>query len=649
MKEPLSDIGSYFEPVPFPVIIAAPDDNGGWRVVFSNGAAKALSDGREDELVAAMKDELQTGTQEWHGELWGISLSARTSPYISGTTLIIPRDITEEVRREQERIDASKAALQSALDAANAASRAKTEFLSNMSHDIRTPLNAIIGMTTIAQAHIDEREKVEDCLEKIGLSSRHLLSIINDILDMSRIESGKLSVTAEPFMMADFLHSMMAVFRPQAEKKNLRVHLDFTGIKHEHVKGDSVRIGQIVLNILSNAVKFTPEGGSVSLTIRETGRYESSGINYDYYEFIISDTGIGMSAEFMKKLFMPFERAESAYHIEGTGLGMAITQNLVKMMNGEISVTSSEGKGTTFNVMIPLEQLDSDGAALKALRGLRVLAADANEAMRSNLKEILGDLGMECDVVGTAWELKDLAADAHIKGRDYFAVIMSWHLPVIDGVGTCHELREIIGGDIPIIIISSYEWTLTKDDMRKYGITAFVPKPLFRSRLGEALYPYTDEGKASALSAADGEKSDFSGYNVLLVEDNEINREIGVELIEMLGASVECAENGREAVEMFSGSPPGRFDLIFMDIQMPVMDGLAATRAIRLLPREDSTLIPIVAMSANAFVEDIRACRRAGMNGHVPKPVSIENLTDVMKRFLTSDWTPGASAWEEDI
>ncbi len=639
---------AYLEPMPFPVLLlkkgdVAEDGTGdnAFSAVYRNPAAESLAAGKEDELISAMMPALCGGVTEWTGEFSGVSLFAHIAPCADGTTLVVLQDRTSQ----EEKANAANAALRSALDAANAASRAKTEFLSNMSHDIRTPLNAIIGMTTIAQAHMDDKERVADCLEKVELSSRHLLSIINDILDMSRIESGKMTVTAEEFTMADFIHSLMAVFRPQADKKNLRVSLDYTGIRHEHVKGDDVRIQQVLVNILSNAVKFTPEGGTVSLTVRETGRSAKSvhNKNYEYYEFVVADTGIGMSPEFLEKLFMPFERDETVHHIEGTGLGMTITQNLVKMMNGEISVESEKGRGTKFTVLIPLEQLDSGDSELRALRGLRVLGADIDGAARQNLREILEDLGMECDIVGSGWEVNELAARAHTDGNDYFAVILGWRLPVVDGVAICRELREIIGGDIPIILISSYEWTMSGDEMRKHGVSAFVPKPLFRSRLGETLYTFTQEGK-NAEQAADG-GDDFSGHNVLLVEDNEINREIGVELLEMLGASVECAENGAEALRIFRDSPAGTFDLIFMDIQMPVMNGLTATGAIRALPREDSKTIPIIAMSANAFVEDIRACRRAGMNAHVPKPINIQNLANTMNRFINGHVSQDGTEW----
>ncbi len=633
MKEYLDKASEIFGPVAAPAALFS-RDGGAWRLEYLNPEAVKFAGGQEDKLVEELQEHLNMGAGLFRGKLLGKSIYASVSVYPDGTAMVLIRDITEDIRAQEESIVAAKAALQSALDAANAANRAKSDFLSNMSHDIRTPLNAIIGMTTIARAHMDDRERIEDCVEKIDLSSRHLLGLINDILDMSRIESGKMTLSPEAFTMADFIYSLMAVFRPQADRKNQTVVLDFTGIRHERVRGDQLRIQQVLINILSNAVKFTPEEGTITLTVRENRDVGGSGRNYAYYEFEVTDNGIGMSPEFLEKVFQPFERAESVHRIEGTGLGMTITQNLVKMMNGEITVESEEGRGTTFTVTLPLEQLTDKSDELRELRGLKVLAADSDAGSIENLREILQDLGMECDLCTSAGDAMEMAADARMRGQDYFAILLGWRLPVVDGVQACRELRAALGTDIPILLMSAYEWPYSSDEMRKFGISAFVPKPLFRSRLGEALYAYTEAGRSAKHVDAEGNTS-FEGYNILLVEDNEINREIGVELLELLGASVECAEDGREALEKFERDPD-RYDFIFMDIQMPVMDGYEATRAIRGLGTPKAIGVPIVAMSANAFVEDIRACERAGMNGHVPKPVSLESLATVMEKFLSA-------------
>ena len=622
-----SELKNGWDRLRVPALLAREDGAGAWRWVYENPAAAALGD--RAALLDALAGVFPAGGP-WHGQVDGRYLAARLSPCGPGQTLVLVFDETDEHRRQEEKFQSAGDALQSALDAANAASRAKSDFLSSMSHDIRTPLNAIIGMTTIAQSHMDQIERVADCLEKISLSSRHLLSLINDILDMSRIESGKMTLSPEEFTMADFLHELMAVFQPQADNKHQKVKLDFTGIRCERVRGDQLRIQQILINILSNAVKFTPEEGTISLVVRETGEKLKTG--YAYYEFVIEDTGMGMSPEFLAKLFQPFERSDRVGRIQGTGLGMTITHNLVEMMNGTISVVSQEDHGTRFTVTLPLEQLDSPEEGMEELRGLRLLAADLPSFL-PHLRELAEDLGMRCDTCATAVQAIDLAAQAHLEGRDYFAILLGWRLPVVDGVQACRELRAILGSDVPILLTSSYEWPYSGDEMRKYGVSAFVPKPLFRSRLCQTLIGFTEAGRAAGAGCGE-EEAYFAGRRVLLTEDNELNREIAVELLDMLGVETECAEDGRQAVEMFSASGEGHFDLIFMDIQMPVMDGYAAARAIRALPRSDSGAIPIVAMTANAFVEDIRACEQAGMNAHVAKPISPQQLTDVLRAQL---------------
>ena len=634
MEQKIQALAAAYDQLPVPALFVR-CHSGDWHREYANPAADVLPE--QAALLPALSPLLERYQAGEHTDetfaCAGREYLVRIADWGGGLYLTLFRDVTEDRRRQQEKIDAANAALRSALDAANAASRAKSDFLSSMSHDIRTPLNAIIGMTTIAQAHLDSRERVEDCLDKISLSSRHLLNLINDILDMSRIESGKMDLNPEAFTMADFIHSLMAVFQPQAEKKRQRVELDFSGIRCEHVRGDELRIQQVLINILNNAVKFTPEEGTISLKVRQTEGQYTAGPGYGFYEFVIQDTGMGMKPEFLEKLFQPFERAESVSRIEGTGLGMTITHNLVEMMNGHIQVESQPGKGTRFTVTIPLEQLESPQEEEQVLQGLRVLAADNDSAALDHLRETLEDMGMICDTCPSGPAALELAAAARQDGRDYFAAILGWRMPGVDGVRTCRELRAMLGDKMPILLSSSYEWTLSADEMRKYGVTEFLPKPYFRSRLREALTAYTDSGLARrAEKGQDGEM--FAGRRVLLVEDNEINQEIATELIGMLGASVDCAGDGRQAVETFSRSEPGWYDLIFMDIQMPVMDGFAAARAIRALPRPDSGTVPIVAMTANAFVEDIRACEEAGMNAHLAKPVSMQALTETMLRQL---------------
>ncbi len=635
----LQTIQAGYDLLPVPTLVAV-RDSGVWEASYCNPAARGKLSDRVNDLLSAMTDVLDQAMSSgeniaWQGDLDGRHWAARIAPDPRGFCILLVRDETEQFQRQQAKIDAADTALRSALDSANAASAAKSSFLANMSHDIRTPLNAIIGMTTIAQAHADDIERVKDCLDKISLSSKHLLNLVNDVLDVSRIESGRMTLTPVDIVMADFIHDLMAMLRPQAEKKNLQLELDFSGISHERVRGDALRLQQILINILGNAVKFTPEEGTITMRVRETQQMSKAEKSYAYYEFEIQDTGIGMKPAFLKKIFLPFERADGTERIEGTGLGMTITHSLVSMMNGEIAVQSEEGVGTTFTVTIPLELLLQEDKELEELRGRRVLAADADETSRKNLREILTDLGMEADLCSDAWSAMDKAAQSKLQGQEYFAVLLNWHLPAIDGVQACKELRTILDSNIPILLMSTYEWTMNQDDMRKNGISGFIPKPLFRSKLGDMLLEYVPSRKARKKQTGAGEES-FSGHKVLLAEDNELNQEIAVELIEMLGAETVCADNGKEALDRFTAEPSGTFDLIFMDIQMPEMNGYEATRAIRALPREDAKTIPIVAMSANAFVEDIRSCERAGMNAHVPKPVSLTQLEEVLERFLGS-------------
>ena len=458
MQSHIRDLTIGYDQLPVPVLLARKDEDGAWRWAYENPAAGTLPD--RHALLQAMRDSFPGPTSGgygiWEGESQGRYLSARLTCSQPGLVLALVRDETEDRQYQQEQLRSANAALQSALDAANAASRAKSDFLSNMSHDIRTPLNAIIGMTTIAQAHLGQTERVADCLDKIGLSSRHLLSLINDILDMSRIESGKMTLSPEDFTMADFVHSLMAVFLPQAEKKRQQVVQDFSGIRCERVRGDHLRIQQVLINILSNAVKFTPEEGTITLRIRETDQGYSASPGYAFYEFTVEDTGMGMSQDFLRRIFQPFERAASVNRIEGTGLGMTITNNLVRMMNGHIQVESREGKGSRFTVTIPLEQLDGGQEGQEELRGLRVLAADSDEISRNELQQMLQDMGMVCDACGSADAALELAAQARTEGRDYFAAILGWRMSGVDGIQTCRELRAMLGGryaHFPVLLL----------------------------------------------------------------------------------------------------------------------------------------------------------------------------------------------------
>ncbi len=628
MNPDILALAAGYDLLPGPALLVRPDGAGGWTCEYENPAAASLAE-RSALLtwLAPFLDKVRAGElEEEHNADWeGRQMELWAAPAGEGLYLALIRDRTDEQHRQQERLEAASAALRSALDAANAANQAKSDFLSHMSHDIRTPLNAIIGMTTIAQAHMDERARVEDCLGKIDLSSRHLLSLINDILDMSRIESGKMTLNPEPFAMEEFIRGLLAVIQPQADRKRQNFTVDMSGVACGQVRGDQLRIQQVLINILNNAVKFTPEEGSISLTIRETdGPRTSAG--HAFYEFVIRDTGMGMTPEFLAKIFQPFERAEGTGRIEGTGLGMTITHNLVKMMNGSITVTSAPGQGTCFTVTLPLEQLDEAQEGAGKLQGLRLLAAEKETAL-NHIREMAQVLGMDCDTCTGTPEALDMAARAHMEGRDYDVVLLGWHMPVVDGAQAARELRAMLGGDVAILLTSSYQWPHSEDETRKMGIDAFLPEPLYLAQLSQTLGALTTRRETD-------KPADYSGKRILLAEDNEINREIALELIGEEGPAIDAAEDGKQALDMFSESAVGYYDLIFMDVRMPVMDGLAATRAIRALKRPDAAAVPIVAMTANAFVEDIRACEQAGMNGHLAKPIGVPQLRDTLRKYL---------------
>ena len=628
MNADILALAAGYDLLPGPALLVRPDGPNGWKCEYENPAAVSLAD-RSALLpwLAPFLDKVRAGElEEEHNVEWaGRQMELWAAPAGEGLYLVLLRDMTDEQRRQQERLEAASAALRSALDAANAANQAKSDFLSHMSHDIRTPLNAIIGMTTIAQAHMDERARVEDCLGKIDLSSRHLLSLINDILDMSRIESGKMTLSPEPFSMEEFLRGLLAVLQPQADKKRQNLTVDAGGVTCGQVRGDQLRIQQVLINILNNSVKFTPEEGTISLTIRQVGDTHTSA-GHVFYEFVIRDTGMGMTPEFLAKIFQPFERAEGTGRIEGTGLGMTITHNLVKMMNGSIAVTSAPGQGTCFTVTLPLEQLDEAQEGAGKLKGLRLLAAEKENAL-GHIREMAQVLGMDCDTSAGTPEVLDMAARAHMEGRDYDAVLLGWRMPVVDGVQAARELRTMLGDGVVILLTSSYQWPHSEDETRKMGIDAFLPSPLYLAQLSKTLGALMTRREIAA-------PADYSGKRILLAEDNEINREIALELIGEEGPAIDEAEDGKQALDMFSASAESYYDLIFMDVRMPVMDGLTATRAIRALPRSDSGTVPIVAMTANAFVEDIRACEQAGMDAHLAKPIGVPQLSATLRKYL---------------
>ena len=523
-----------------------------------------------------------------------------------------------------------------ALALAQTANAAKSQFLSNMSHDIRTPMNAIVGLTAIAGAHLNEPKRVQDCLNRIALSSKHLLGLINDVLDMGKIESGKIVLSNEAFSLPDLVSGIVAILQPQARAKNLQLDIVIGNIQQENVVGDSMRLNQALINLVSNAVKYTPEGGSVRLSMYEKPSNQEGCRDY---AFVVQDTGTGMSPEFLEKIFDPFEREESAAanHTEGTGLGMAITKNVVDMMGGTIEVESVLGEGSTFTATIPLKVEDeSEEPDLSELRGARVLVVDDDPDVLENTLPFLEEAGLRGAMAFSGAEALALTTEAHREGDDFRAIIIDWVMPVMDGVETVRRIREEVGEDTPIILLSAYDWSEIEDEAKGAGVTAFVSKPLFKSRLYRVLQSMCSNGQQ------DGSRTvrippRVKG-RVLLVEDNELNCEIASELIQNTGAQVETVPDGLEAVDRVIDSPDGHYDLVFMDMQMPRMNGIEAVKAIRhALARQKRPCPPIVAMTANAFNEDRERALAAGMDGFLTKPIDIDELEDVLGKHLQAE------------
>ncbi len=514
------------------------------------------------------------------------------------------------------------------------ANQAKTNFLSEISHDIRTPMNAIIGMTDIALMQPGIPGKVEDCLDKIRTASGHMMSLLNEVLDMSRIESGRVVLVPEALDLADLLHEILIVVRSQADSAKVGFGLEIGRMEEECVLVDGVRLKQICLNLLSNAVKFTPEGGNVHMFWEV--RKEADARMVELY-VRVEDTGMGMSEEFLKKVFVPFEREQNSTisKIQGTGLGMTITKNLTELMGGSIAVRSTQGQGTCFEVQIPLKPQEAQEDFRKnTLAGARVLLLDGEAPRACKVEQMLEGLDIFTDRAGNAESAVALLNDAEIDGQPYFALLTVEKLPGLEMVLFLQEIRNRFGKRLPILMLSESDWSQTEYLLTSSGVDAFVPMPLFPNRLLEALYRFTKEGIGEKKLDHAREEYDFSGKKLLLVEDNEINREIAMELLGLYGLLIDTAENGQEAVEYFKGTEPLGLDLILMDVQMPVMNGLDATRAIRKLPRPDARKVPIVAMTANAFMEDIQRSLDAGMNAHLSKPLDMEQMRLCLKRFL---------------
>ena len=539
-------------------------------------------------------------------------------------------DVSQEKKAEIE----SHKALKDAYRAAENASRAKTEFLSNMSHDIRTPMNAIIGLTAIAGANIESQDRVVECLGKITKSSRHLLGLINEVLDMARIESGRMSLAEEDFSLPELVDNLLTLTKPAIDEHNHQLEVHVEHIEHEAVCGDSLRIQQVFVNLMSNAVKYTPDGGNITLTIKEKPNGFSE---LGCYEFSIEDNGIGMTPEFQKIMFEPFSRADDhrTTKVQGTGLGMAIARNIVNLMNGDIRVESAPNKGTKITVTVYLKLQENEKEQEKELLDLPVLVVDDDKTCCESTVATLQEIGIAGEWVLTGKEAVERCAARHKTGRDYFAVILDWKMPEMDGIATARRIRECVGEEVTIIILTSFDFSEIEEEARAVGVNAFMAKPLFRSRLTATLRQFTSgkKEKNARNYLEDFAKENYAGKRILLVEDNELNREIATEIIGMTGVTIDIAENGKIAVEKVMEAPEKWYDLIFMDIQMPIMNGYEATAAIRALAGSRGK-VPIIAMTANAFAEDVQLAKNTGMNEHIAKPLDLNKLNDVLKQWL---------------
>ena len=522
--------------------------------------------------------------------------------------------------------------LDKAEKAATSANKAKSEFLSSMSHDIRTPMNGIVGMTAIAIANIQDTARVQDCLKKISLSSRHLLGLINDVLDMSKIESGKLSLNIDILSLRDVMENIVNIIQPQIKERRQHFDIFIENIESEEVCCDGVRLNQVLVNLLSNAIKFTPEEGTINVYLYQEA--SPAGDSYVRCHFRVKDNGIGMSQEFQRKIFETFSREDSKVQkIEGTGLGMAITKFIVGMMDGTIEVESEQGKGSEFHVTIDLERATIQDTDI-LLPPWRLLVVDNNEDLCRSAASVLKGIGVQAEWVLNGREALQKIEENHRKNADYEIILLDWKMPDMNGLETTRGIRKIVGDDLPILIISAYDWSDIEEEARAAGAQGFISKPLFKSNLYLGLSRYVEGMLEDDEQETNAEKElDFGGLRILLAEDNDLNWEIAEDILTDVGFEVEWAENGQICVDKFKQSELGYYDAVLMDIRMPVMNGYDAAKAIRALDRPDARL-PIIAMTADAFSEDIQRCLECGMNEHVAKPIDIEKLMKLLKRYL---------------
>ena len=522
--------------------------------------------------------------------------------------------------------------LEKAQQTAIEATKAKSKFLSNMSHDIRTPMNAIVGMTAIATAHIDDQNQVQNCLRKIALSSKHLLGLINDVLDMSKIESGKMTLSMDQVSLKEVVEGIVSIVQPQVKAKRQKFDVHIENIVTENVCCDSVRLNQVLLNLLSNATKYTPEEGSIQLSMFEED--SPKGENYVRTHVKVKDNGIGMSPEFLKQIYESYSRADGTrvHKTEGAGLGMAITKYIIDAMGGTIEVQSELDKGTEFHIALDLEKATVTDLDM-VLPPWNVLVVDDDELLCQTAADSLKSIGVKAEWTLSGEKAIQMAMEHHHARNDFQIILLDWKLPGMDGFQVAKELRRNLGDEIPILLISAYDWSEFESEARNAGISGFISKPLFKSTLFYGLRQYM--GVNESNDEVSEQDLDLSGRRILLAEDNELNWEIASELLSDLGVQLEWAEDGQICLDKFLDSPEGYYDAILMDIRMPIMTGYESTQAIRALNRSDASSIPIIAMTADAFSEDIQRCLSCGMNAHIAKPIAVSELARLLKKFFT--------------
>lgn len=588
---------------------------------------EAIVNGDPVHFTVQMRD--QFGNDAW------LQINASCIGHQDGALvyLAIYIDITNEteLRHMQHKLEAQAEQLRAALKTAEEANRAKSDFLSRMSHDIRTPLNAVLGMKDIADAHLDDPVKVKDCLKKIGLSGQHLLGLINDVLDMSKIESGSMVLREDTLSLPEVLENIVTIMQPQFSEKKQCFSIRLQSVVHEQFISDALRLRQIFLNILSNAHKFTPAEGKITMDVHELSSEEGTAC----LEFTITDTGIGMKPEYLDHIFSAFSREQDSRvdKIEGTGLGMAITKKIVDMLGGTILVESSLGKGTSFCVTLPLK-IEDTPITEGRFPDMKIIVTDDDTVMCEHTVDLLDRIGIHAEWAEGGAEAVEKIKAAKLENDMYDAVLLDWKMPGLDGLETTRRIRELCGRDLPVLIISAYDWSDIREDAKEAGVTGFLQKPIFISTLIHGLQRYVLDFQPAQETQSINNRVDFADRHFLLVEDNLLNQEVARELLADMGAKVDIAGNGVEGVETFCRSAEGFYDVILMDIQMPVLNGYDAAGAIRTLKRRDAKTVPILAMTADAFAEDIQAARDAGMDGHMAKPLDRSTLRREIGKYL---------------